>query len=206
MEGGIYLDYVMDFFRNYGLVGLLGGLIIEAMGVPFPGGVMVMFSGFLVNQNEMNFYQVFLVAVIGFNIGAAAAYFIGWRMGESIFNNKRFKSVTKDQIKRARSWMEHSAPLFIIAGRFVPMVSNLTPYMAGASGLKLIHFLFYNFIFTVIWVSANISVGMVFGQKWPEIATYMHNRLPLAILALIIIYFAVKFFIKRIYEARSEKV
>ncbi|WP_238456260.1 DedA family protein [Desulfotruncus arcticus] len=181
-------------------------MIIEAMGFPFPGGVMVMFSGFLVNQNEMDFYKVFLVAVIGFNIGAIAAFLIGWRMGESIFNNKRFKGVTKNQISRARSWMEHSAPLFIIAGRFVPMISNLTPYMAGASGLKLVHFLFYNFIFTVIWVSANISVGMVFGQKWPEIAAYMHNSLPLAILALVIVYFVVKFFIKHIYEARSEKI
>jgi len=200
------LEYVMEFFRNYGLVGLLGGLIIEAMGFPFPGGVMVMFSGFLVNQNEMNFYKVFSVALIGFNIGAVAAYFIGWRMGESIFNNKRFQRMTKNQIKRARNWMERSAPLFIIAGRFVPMVSNLTPYMAGASGLKLIHFIFYNFIFTIVWVSANIAIGMIFGQKWPQIAAYLNNRLPLAILALIVIYLAIKFLLKQIYQARSERV
>lgn len=196
----------MDFFSNYGLVGLLGGLIIEAMGFPFPGGIMIMFSGFLINQNEMDFYKVFIVAVIGFNIGAIAAFFIGWRMGETIFSNKRFSRVTHDQIKRARSWMEHSAPLFIIAGRFVPMISNLTPYMAGASGLRFSHFLFFNFIFTIIWVSANISVGMIFGQKWPEIAAYMQDNLPLAIVGLVIIYLAVKFFIKQIYEARSEKV
>ena len=200
-------EFLADYLNTLGLGGLLGGLFIEAMGLPFPGGVMIMFSGFLVNQDQLNFYTVFLLAMIGFNLGATAAFFIGRRVGEPLFNQYgRYLRVKSHNLEYARQCMKRSAPMFIIAGRFVPMVSNLTPYMAGASGLRWGQFLFYNFVFTVIWISINISVGMLFGHKWPEIAGYMNNKLPLAALALLAVYLTVKFLIKHFYVSRSEKV
>lgn len=200
-------EFLADYLNTLGLGGLLGGLFIEAMGLPFPGGVMIMFSGFLINQDKLNFYTVFLLAMLGFNLGATAAFFIGRRVGEPLFNKYgRYLRVKNYNLERARQCMERSAPMFIIAGRFVPMVSNLTPYLAGASGLRWGQFLFYNFVFTIIWISLNISVGMLFGHKWPEIAGYMNNKLPLAALALLAVYLTVKFLIKQIYGLRSEKV
>lgn len=202
MRGGDF--YVQDFLTNYidtlGLGGLLGGIFIEALGLPFPGGMMIMFSGFLVNQNRLDFYSVFLVAVLAFNIGATAAYFIGRYMGEPVLDRYgKYLRINSGRVEKARRWMEQSAAVFIIVGRFVPMISNLTPYMAGASGLRLTRFLLYNLIFSVIWVSFNLSVGMLFGYKWPTIAGYFKNQVPLAALVLLLAYVAGKLLINHIH-------
>ncbi len=200
-------EFLTNYLDTLGLGGLLGGLFIEAMGLPFPGGVMIMFSGFLVNQDRLDFHTVFLLAVLGFNLGAALAFFIGRRVGEPLFDQySRYLRVKNYNLEHARFWLKRSAPLFIIAGRFVPMISNMTPYLAGASGLKWSHFLFYNFVFTILWVSINISVGMLFGHNWPRIAGYLNNKLPLAVVAMVAFYIAIKFLIKHVYSFRSERL
>jgi len=76
----------------------------------------------------------------------------------------------------------------------------------GASGLKWHYFLFFNFIFTILWVSANISLGMLFGHNWMAIAGYMKDSVPLAAVALISLYFAIKYFIKQLYHSRGERI
>jgi membrane protein DedA with SNARE-associated domain len=201
------LDFIADYLESLGLGGLLVGLIIEALGFPFPGGALIMLSGFLINQNRLDFYSVFLVAVTGFNLGAIAAFFIGRRTGNLLFEQHgRYLRIHRRGVEHARAWLENSAPVCIILGRFVPMVSNVLPYLAGASRLNWHRFLFYNFIFTIIWVSFNISVGMIFGYNWPVIAGYFRNRLPLAVLGLLLVYFAVKFVIRQLYALRSEKI
>ncbi|AGL01850.1 DedA family protein [Desulfoscipio gibsoniae] len=200
-------DYLVNYIDTLGLGGLLGGLIIEALGLPFPGGVMIMFTGFLVNQNRLNFYSVFLIAVLAFNIGATAAFYVGRYMGEPVlYRYGKYLRINPHKLEMARRWMQQSAALFIIVGRFVPMVSNLTPYIAGASGLKLTRFLLYNMIFSLIWVSFNISVGMLFGYKWPAIAGYFQQQVPLAALVLLLTYVAVKLIINYFHAIRSEKV
>ncbi len=209
MLGGDF--YVQAFLASYidtlGLGGLFGGLIIEALGFPFPGGVMMMFMGFLINQGRLNFYTVFLLAVVGFNIGAAAAFFVGRYMGDSVVHRYgKYLRINAGKWEKARSWIKQSAAMFIIIGRFVPMVSNLTPYMAGAGGLRLSRFLLYNMIFTVIWVSFNISIGMLFGQQWPVIAGYLEDQVPLGALVLLLVYVVIKVLIKRFHTQRSEKI
>ncbi len=200
-------DFLANYIDTLGLGGLLVALIIEALGMPFPGGIMIMFSGFLINQNRLDFYSVFLVALLGFNIGATVAFYVGKYMGDSVLlRYGKYLRINASKWEKARFWMEQSAAVFIILGRFVPMISNLTPYMAGASGLKLVRFLLYNVIFTVIWVSFNISVGILFGYKWPIIAGYLKDQVPLAALVLMLAYVIIKMTINHIHTKRSEKV
>ena len=200
-------QFCADYLATLGLGGLLGGLIIEAMGLPFPGGVMIMFSGFLINQDKLDFYPVFLIAVAGFNLGASIAFGIGRRVGDPLFDRYgKYLRVKNFSLSQARRQLEKSAPLFIIAGRFVPMISNITPYLAGASGLRWLSFLFYNFVFTIIWVSVNISIGMLFGHNWHLIAGYLNNKLPVAALALLVIYLAIKLLISKFVVLRSERL
>ena len=200
-------EFSAVYLNTLGLGGLLGGLFIEAMGLPFPGGVMIMLAGFLINQEQLNFYTVFPLAMLSFNLGATVAFFIGQRVGEPLFKQYgRCLRVNKYNLEHARQCLKRSAPMFIIAGRFVPMVSNLMPYVAGASGFKWGQFLLYHFVFTMIWISINISVGMLFGHQWPAIAGYMNHKLPLAALALPTVFLTLKFLIKQFYGLRSEKV
>lgn len=187
-------EWLVDYLGALGAGGLLVGVIVEALGVPFPGGLMVILAGFLVKQGRLNLFTVFLAAVAGFNIGAITAFFIGRYIGEPfLFRFSRFLRVTPGRIQEARGWLAHSAPAFIILGRFLPMVSNLTPYIAGLSGLNILKFSGYNFLFTILWASLNLSLGIFFGHSWNYVTSLSRITFPLAagglLLALLFFFY-----------------
>ncbi len=187
-------EWIMDYLGVLGMGGLFLGVVIEAMGVPFPGGLMVIMAGFLVNQGRFDFFHVLFAVLLGFNIGATIAYLIGKQVGEPfLFRFGKYLRVTPRRIKRAQDWLERSSAAFIIFGRFVPMISNLTPYIAGISGLGILKFISYNFVFTLIWSLFNLGVGMFFSYNWSYLLRFMHFWLPLLaggllILCLLLLY------------------
>lgn len=172
-------EWIISYLTTLGIGGLLLGVIVEAMGIPFfPGGIMVILTGILINQGKLNFYPALITAIVGFNLGAMLAYFIGRHVGEPFFYRYgKYLYLTPQKINRAKGWFEHSAPAFIVFGRFVPMVSNLTPYIAGLSKLNIAKFLFYNTIFSVAWSAFNLSIGMFFSYKWESISRLINSRL-----------------------------
>jgi len=173
-------EWVMGYLGTLGAGGIFLGVIIEAMGIPFPGGLMVILAGFLVNQGRLGFFSVFAATFLGFNLGAAAAFLIGRYLGEPfLMRFSRYLRVTPLRIQQAREWLAQSAAAFIIFGRFVPMISNLTPYIAGISGLHILKFLGYNLIFTFFWTSFNLSLGFLFGHSWGYILHLTRSWLPL---------------------------
>ncbi|MGB9802197.1 DedA family protein [Desulfofundulus sp.] len=183
-------EWVLNYLGTLGAWGLFLGLVIEALGIPFPGGLMTLLAGILVNQGKLDFYHILAAAVLGFNTGATAAYFIGRCVGEPfLLRYGKYLMVTPTKFNQARNWMYRSAPAFIIFGRFVPMVSNLTPYLAGISRLPFVQFLIYNFIFALSWSSFNLGIGIFFGHHWESIVPMIHSRLPLLALAVLIAYF-----------------
>lgn len=187
-------QWVMDYLGALGMGGLLLGVVIEAMGIPFPGGLMVILAGFLVNQGRFDFLHTLFVTLLGFNTGATIAYLIGKRVGEPfLFRFGKYLRVTPRRIKRAQDYLEHSSAAFIIFGRFVPMISNLTPYIAGISGLGILKFISFNFVFTLIWSLLNLGLGMFFSHNWSYLLRFMHFWLPLLagsllILCLLLLY------------------
>jgi membrane protein DedA with SNARE-associated domain len=182
-------EWVLGYLATLGAGGLLLGVIVEALGVPFPGGLMVVLAGFLINQGKFNFWTIFLVAVLGFNAGALIAFFIGRQVGEPFLTRfGRLLHITPQRLAKAREWLGQSAAVFIIFGRFVPMISNLTPYIAGLSGLSTWKFVFYNLLFTLIWTSFNLSLGILFEQGWGYLLRITNSWMPLVSGALILLF------------------
>ncbi|MFZ5632519.1 MAG: DedA family protein [Bacillota bacterium] len=187
-----------DFLGELGLWGVFLGTVIEALGVPFPGGVMLVLAGVLINDGRLNYQGTLILAVTGFNVGATAAYFIGRTVGEPFFSKfERVFKVNHDKLEKARSWMEQSASAFIIFGRFVPMASNLTPYLAGMSRLSPGRFLLYNSIFALVWASFNIAIGYYFSRSWQAVMKFTGAHLPYIAGAALVIYMAALILIKR---------
>lgn len=195
-------EWVIEYLGALGMGGLFIGLVIEALGVPFPGGLMIILAGFLVNQGKFNFYNVLLVVILGFNMGAMIAYLIGKYVGEPfLFRFGKYLRVTPNRIRQAQEWLEHSSAAFIIFGRFIPMISNLTPYMAGMSKLSILKFISYNFIFTMAWSLFNLGVGMFFSYNWNYLLHFIRFRLPLFSAGLLILCLLL-LYLKPIHKAK----
>lgn len=187
-----------DLLGELGLGGVFLGTIIEALGVPFPGGIMLVLAGVLISNGSLNFAGTLVLAVAGFNLGATAAYFVGRTVGEPFFCRfERVFKINHQKVDRARDWMEQSAAAFIILGRFVPMASNLTPYLAGMSRLSPARFLIYNSIFAVGWASFNMALGYYFSRSWQVVMRYTETHLPYIAGAALLVYVAAALVIKK---------
>lgn len=191
-------DMAYDFLGQLGLGGVFLGTIIEALGIPFPGGVMLVLAGVLISEGSLNYKGTVVLAVIGFNLGATAAYYIGRTVGEPFFNRfQRLFRIDPGKLEKARIWMGQSAAAFIIFGRFVPMASNLTPYLAGMSRLSPGRFLLYNSVFAVVWATFNIAVGYYFSRSWQQVMTFTGTHLPYIAAAALAVYIIILVLVKR---------
>jgi membrane protein DedA with SNARE-associated domain len=183
-------DLILDYLSKLGLGGLLAGVFIEAMGLPFPGGIMVMVTGILVEQGRIDFSSALLITLSGFSAGAITAYMIGRHLGQPFFIRcGKLLHISPEQFAKAQTWLDRSAPAFIVFGRFVPGLSNLTPYMAGVSRIRAGYFIFYNSIFALGWGFLYLMVGMFFGYNYQLIASYLNSKLPLVGFGLLVLYF-----------------
>jgi membrane protein DedA with SNARE-associated domain len=182
-------ELIISYLTTLGLGGLLAGAFIESMGLPFPGGIMVILAGILVNQGRLDFFESLVAAVTGYTMGSVTAYYIGRNLGRPFFFKLgRFFRIKPEKLQKPQDWLDRSAPAFIIFGRFLPGISNLTPYMVGMSRIKLGYFLFYNSLFVFGWAFLYLLLGMFFGHNWEIIAGFLNSRLPLAGLALFLLF------------------
>ncbi|MDA8334364.1 MAG: DedA family protein [Peptococcaceae bacterium] len=190
-------EKILEYLVAMGVAGLTLGAFVEAMGFPFPGGSLLILGGFLANRGHWPLYQVGAGVFLGFTAGSLTAFFIGRHFGLRFIGRwGRYLKITPLRLEKTRSWLDHSAAGFIILGRFVPWVSNVTPYAAGLSRLSPGQFLFFNTIYTVLWAGVYISLGHVLGRQAQPILDLVKKRLPLAA-AIFLLSWVVFFLVRR---------
>ncbi|MEN6413579.1 MAG: DedA family protein [Veillonellales bacterium] len=160
-------DWIIDFLSSLGLPGVFAGVFLEAIGLPFPGSVLVAFAGFLSRQGEFSIIAAWLVSLLGYLLGSLSAFLLGRRMGEPFIKRwGRYIRLNPERIGKAQKLLQKSAPLYVIGGRFLPTIGNVTPYIAGISGISIVNFLIYDMIHAILWLTVFLSAGAVMGSNW----------------------------------------
>jgi membrane protein DedA with SNARE-associated domain len=160
-------DRILEILSSLGLTGVFAGVFLEAIGLPFPGSVLVAFAGFLSNQGEFSIIIAWLVSLLGYMLGSISAFMLGRYIGEPFIKRwGRYIRLTPERIAKAQELMQKSAPAYVIGGRFIPTVGNITPYVAGISGISIFKFLFYDMVHAVLWITIFLGIGTVLGGEW----------------------------------------
>lgn len=198
------IDTGLYYLSRLGSLGLLIAIFLDAMGLPFPGGLMIVMSGFLIHRGDMGLFEVGLAIFAGYLSGAFAAYFIGAHVGQPFFDRYgRYLRVTPRRFENGRQWLKKSAPAFIILGRFIPTLGNITPYMAGLSKIKPTLFLFYSVIYVLLWGGIYITVGYVFSDSWRRVSELIGANSWIAVVLLLLVYFGYRQFKKSRHKVKN---
>ena len=199
-------EMILQYLATLGIAGLLIAIFIESMGVPFPGSLMVILAGFMVGQGRLNLYHVLTAAVLGFVLGSTAAFFLGRYVGEPFFKRcGKYLHISPREFNQAQAKFEHSSAVFIILGRFIPGISNVSPYLAGISHLGLGKFILYNFIFALIWGGLYLGVGIFFGNRWSLVSDRLQLGLPSIAIVLLISFLGFSMIKKKLKEKHLKK-
>ncbi|MBU2700087.1 membrane protein DedA with SNARE-associated domain [Sporomusaceae bacterium BoRhaA] len=160
-------ERILEVLSSLGLTGVFAGVFLEAIGLPFPGSALVALAGVLSKQGEFNIITVWVVSLLGYMLGSISAFMLGHYIGEPFIKRwGRYLRLTPERISKAQELLQKSALAYIIGGRFIPTIGNVTPYVAGISDISIVKFLFYDMVHAVLWITTFLGVGAMLGNEW----------------------------------------
>jgi membrane-associated protein len=174
------IKYIIDLFlhidKNLVLVvakygtftyGLLFFVIFMETGLvvtPFlPGDSLLFAAGALAAMGSMKIGFLYGLMVLAAVLGDTVNYWIGHRIGRGVFD-KGSRFFKKEYLEEAEAFYAKHGGAAIFLGRFVPIVRTFVPFVAGVSEMSYKHFLTYNLIGGLTWVTLFLMGGFLFGN------------------------------------------
>jgi membrane protein DedA with SNARE-associated domain len=185
---GDLLGMVSDWFGNmidqFGVFGAFGLLFVEEAGVPImlPGDVMVMYAGYQVSLESIEYWQALVCCVLAVSAGASILYGISRRYGVTIIARYgRYVHCPPERVDSVRPIMERWGILAVIFGRHIPGMRIPITVLAGMLRFPYPLFVGGVAISTAIWAGFFLAVGIRLGPA-VEGLTHPHGLIWLVLI------------------------
>jgi membrane-associated protein len=181
-------DFLLTQVINYGAPLIGGILLLGALGFPVGASVVVIAAGAFSQQGILDWPNATLIGLVGAVIGDVLSYGMGYYA----------KGWTQKRLGNSPAWISASNSFQTSAGWavfltrwLITAVAIPTNLIAGGSGYKFSHFLFYDIIGEIFWILLYGGLGYLFGSQWELVYDFISNFGGL-ILGLVIIGFGIK--------------
>jgi membrane protein DedA with SNARE-associated domain len=171
---------------TYALVGGLAFLETGAfVGLVAPGETAIVLGGVVAAQGQISLPAVLAVAWAGAALGDFASFLLGRRLGRRfLLARGPSLGVTAPRLDRVERFYDRHGAKAILIGRFIGLVRAVSPFLAGASGLRLRAFLPWSILGTGVWAAAYTLVGYAFHASFASAAHALtYGALGLAVVA-----------------------
>jgi membrane protein DedA with SNARE-associated domain len=198
------LTYLEGAFATYGYVIVFAAIMIESMGVPFPGETMLIIaSAYAANNPNLSIYVVIGSAAGGAIVGDNLGYWIGREGGRRlIMKYGKFVGLNDDRYAKAQVFLKKHGGKAVFFGRFVSVARTWIAVLVGAHHLNWVQFLIYNVLGGIVWATLYGSLGYFFGHNLPFLEKILKDvgfGMTGGVIAAIVIYY----FIRKRKKARA---
>nr|WP_245252240.1 DedA family protein [Paenibacillus sediminis] len=188
---------MFDWIQSLGYFGIMLGLMVEVI----PSEIVLAYGGFLVAQGKINFALAILFGVVGGVIAQLFIYWIG-RYGGRPFLEKygKYILIQKKHIDHAEEWFRKYGTGVIFTARFIPVVRHAISIPAGISKMPVGRFTILTTLAIIPWSILFVYLGKVLGDRWEHVDEYASKYtgpILLVALALLIVYFLIKWFVSK---------
>ena len=204
LEMFLHLDvYLGQIIQQYGVLTylILFGVIFAETGLvvtPFlPGDSLIFAAGTFAARGWLNPIILFFTLTAAAILGDTVNYWIGHTIGARAFTGE-VKWIKKEYMDKTHAFFEKYGGKTIVLARFVPIVRTFAPFVAGVGEMTYKHFITYNVVGGVLWVSIFLGLGYFFGN-----IPFVQKNFELVIIAIILI--SVVPAIYEIVKAKLEK-
>lgn len=140
------------------------GLVI----FPFLPGDSLIFAASAMAANPkytLNIWLCYFVFVAAAILGDTVNYEIGrWSSKQGSKTNWFNKLINQEKREATERFFEQHGGKTIVIGRFIPFIRTFVPFVSGAGSMKYSHFITYNVIGGILWVSLFTIIGYFFGN------------------------------------------
>ena len=155
------------------------GLVVMPL---LPGDSLLFAAGSIAAIGEMNIHLMVVLLIIAAILGDAVNFMIGKFFGEKLFANPNSKIFKQSHLQKTQQFYAKHGGKTIILARFIPIVRTFAPFVAGMGHMSYHHFLAYNVIGGVLWVTIFSYLGYFFGNL-----PIVKDNLSLVLIAIIVL-------------------
>lgn len=154
--------------QAYGILFLIvfaeTGLVV----MPFlPGDTLLFAAGLFCRPDQagaLNYGIMFAVFMAAALCGDNVNYWIGRRLGPSLFKNESSRILKRSHLEKTHHFFEKHGKRTIILARFVPIVRTFSPFVAGMGKMPYREFLVFSVIGALLWVGIFLTGGYFLGR------------------------------------------
>jgi membrane protein DedA with SNARE-associated domain len=184
---GNFLNWV-DIVDAVGYPAAGLGILIESVGVPFPGEAVLLVAAAWAATQHHSLILVVLLSFITSTAGANIGYVLGFKGGRPFV--ERFGSVfhiRPDHIARSELFFARHGDRAILAGRFVLGMRTWGSMLAGMSRMPFWRFQLFSAIGGLAWSLVISAAGYLLGSNLPVVQAIVRGIGPggLIVLAMI---------------------
>ena len=155
------------------------GLVVMPL---LPGDSLLFAAGSIAAIGEMNIHLMVVLLIIAAILGDAVNFMIGKFFGEKLFANPNSKIFKQSHLQKTQQFYAKHGGKTIVLARFIPIVRTFAPFVAGMGHMTYHHFLAYNVIGGVLWVTIFSYLGYFFGNL-----PIVKDNLSLVLIAIIVL-------------------
>lgn len=161
------LSTLLPAVEHLGLVGYWLVLFVSFaeslafVGEVVPGGIVVVFAGFLSAKGYFDVGDLIWFAAIGAILGDSVSYWLGSK-GTKFFSSES-RLLKLSHLEKGDEFFRRHGNKSILLGRFIGPMRPIVPFVAGLFGMKKQSFLFWNVVSGFLWATAYVLLGYFFG-------------------------------------------
>jgi len=166
----ISLQTLQNMLANFGYAAVILCVMIECVGIPFPGETMLLLASFYAAVDaRLQLPLVILCAAIGAILGDNVGYWIGSTGGRAfILRFGRFFFVKPHHLDYAEQFFAQHGNKTVFFGRFTTILRLWSALLAGANHMPWRTFLLYNAAGGVVWATFYGLLGYIAGRLFHD--------------------------------------
>ncbi|MDI5977109.1 DedA family protein [Amycolatopsis magusensis] len=131
------------------------------VGLFLPGDSLLFGAGVVLAQHhaELSAWLLSLAALIVAVVGNQIGYYIGKHTGTRLVARRGGKVLNRQNLERARAFLDRRGFFAIVAARWIPWVRTLAPLIAGAARMDPKRFALATAAGGVLWVPTLVLLG-----------------------------------------------
>ncbi|OGA52920.1 MAG: hypothetical protein A3G24_26940 [Betaproteobacteria bacterium RIFCSPLOWO2_12_FULL_62_13] len=174
---------ILAFFLHFGYGSVFVGVMLDNAGIPIPGELVLILTGYMVENGAFAFAPAILAAAAG-AVSSDSVWFFAGRWGSKRFIKLycRFSFGSGGCVERTEHNLRRFGAPSLIYARFIPGFRTFAAPMAGMAGVPYRSFLLFDGIGAVLWASLGVSTGIVFAREIPALASRIEDTRALLLL------------------------